>query len=389
VDGVLRELCGALLPESERLAAGMAERIRVEVPFYRDGELVPDRELDRSCAENLRYVLGHLAGTPGVDRGVPHATGTARAEQGVPYAAVLQAYRIGGRFIWELLVEHAGPGVGDALLRSAADVWAVTDDLSGEVTDAYRTALVDLARRDTQRRAALLGVLLDGDNTVVEQLWESAAVLDLPRNATYVVVSAECPSPATEALPQVEEVLRRRNVASAWRLDNDRQDGLVALRTGFDVADLTSALAELARGRIGLSGTFTRTNLAKEAQREARTACAAATPGSQEVVRYDEHPLPVLLASSPESSESLVRRVLGPVLELPEDDRAVVLDTARVWLAAAGSTSAAAKQLHLHRNTVRYRLRRLEELTGRDLAHPVQAAELYVALESARILGLG
>ena len=76
------------------------------------------------------------------------------------------------------------------------------------------------------------------------------------------------------------------------------------------------------------------------------------------------------------------------MLDLPDDDRAVTIDTARVWIASAGSTSTAATRLHLHRNTVRYRLRRLEELTNRSLANPLDLAELHVALECARMLGV-
>jgi DNA-binding PucR family transcriptional regulator len=59
-----------------------------------------------------------------------------------------------------------------------------------------------------------------------------------------------------------------------------------------------------------------------------------------------------------------------------------------VWFAEEGATSVAAAKMHLHRNTVRYRLRRLEELTGRSLGHPTGISELHLALEAVRILGL-
>jgi PucR C-terminal helix-turn-helix domain len=52
------------------------------------------------------------------------------------------------------------------------------------------------------------------------------------------------------------------------------------------------------------------------------------------------------------------------------------------------ATSAAAAKLHVHRNTVRYRLRRLEELTDRSLSRPIGVAELHLALEAIRILHL-
>jgi hypothetical protein len=384
----VRDLSRRLLPDSDALGARMAERICAEIPVYAEGQVLSYDALVESCSTNLHFVLGILAGEPPPGVESPRATGAARAESGVPYDAVLQAFRIGGRYIWELLVEHAAPEEHDVLLLAAADVWSVSDDLSDLVTEAYRGALTDRARRDSQMRAVLVGALLDGDEAA-EQVFEAARVLNLDGAADYVVVAAESPAPGAEGLPDVERVLRRSNVASAWRLDHHHQDGVVALRFGFGVEHLVEVVAELATGRVGISTQLGGLDRASEGRRRARVACAAGTPGSPEVRRYDAHPLSVLLASSPESARSLVDTVLGPVVALPAGDREVVLDTARTWLAVDGSTSVAARQLHVHRNTVRYRLRRLEDLSGRDLAKPVDAAELHVALECARFLGLG
>jgi DNA-binding PucR family transcriptional regulator len=118
-------------------------------------------------------------------------------------------------------------------------------------------------------------------------------------------------------------------------------------------------------------------------------ACAAGTPHTRSLVRFDEQPVATLLIGAPDAAQAVARRILGPLLDLPDDDRAVIVDTVRAWLAEGGSTSTAASRLHLHRNTVRYRLRRLEDLTGRSLANPLDLAELHVALECARMLDLG
>lgn len=388
----MRELSARLLPEAGPLGIRMAERICAAIPEYAEGQYVGFDEVVESCADNLRYVFGNLAGDLAGNGGSlnsPRATGATRAEQGVPYAALLQAFRIGGRFIWELLVEHAAPEARETLLLAAADIWAVSDDLAAHATEAYREGLADQARRDVQRRAVLVGALLDGEADEAERIWDASGVLNLTGAADYVVVAAESPSPGAEALPDVELVLRRKNVGSAWRLDHDHQDGVVALRFGFGVEDLTAVLEDLATGRIGVSAPIERLERAHEGRRQARAACGAASPGSTELVRFEQRPLAVLLANSPEQAQSMVDVVLGPVLAMPEDDRTVMLETARAWLGAAGSTSTAARALHVHRNTVRYRMRRLEELTGRDLATPVDAAEVYVALECVRILGLG
>jgi len=389
IDPVVRDLSRTLLPRIDEFAERMATRIRSQEPLYRDGHMVTPDELRRSCRDNLSYVFGRLAGEPTIGIEVPHATGIRRGETGVPLSAVLQAFRIGGRLIWDILIEHANEHTQDVLLRSAADIWAVSDDLARAAADGYRIASADRARQDSQLRSALLNGLLDGRLGDGSQLWESAALLKLPQHGAFVVVAAECLAPGQEGLPQVEDRLRRHDVASAWRLDAELHEGLVSLRPRFGIDQLCAELEPIASGRVGVSEPYPSLDQAPPALRQARLACAAATPGTTDLVRFDDEPIAVLLVSAPDASLSVARRILGRVLDLPDSDRILLIDTMRIWLAEAGSTSTAAGRLHVHRNTVRYRLRRLEELTGRSLTDPLDVSELHVALECARMLGLG
>jgi hypothetical protein len=388
VDPVVRKLSQELLPRVDEFAQRMADRIRSLEPMYAEGLAVSPDELRESCGVNLHYVFGRLAGEPNMGTEAPRATGSRRAEAGVPLSALLQAFRVGGRLVWDLLVEHADEQAQDALLRCAADIWAVSDDLAAAATEAYRGTTAERARHDRQLRSALLNGLLDGRLGDGSQLWESAATLKLPQHGTFLVVAAECPIPGEEALPGIENLLRRHDVVSAWRLDAQQQEGLVVLRARFDAAQLCEEFAAIAVGRVGVSEPYGNLEQTAQALRQARLACAAATPRTTDLVRFDHEPVAVLLVSAPDAAESTARRILGAVLDLPDDDRAVTIDTARVWLASAGSTSTAASRLHLHRNTVRYRLRRLEELTERSLADPLDVAELHIALECARMLAI-
>ena len=385
----VRALSAALLPEVETHGRAMADLIRATVPAYADDRVVPFEMVVVSTTANLRDILEELAGLERPSSGATRVTGAIRAESGVPYDAVLQAYRVGGRFIWELLVSRATPETREVLLRAAADIWAVTDRMSVQVTESYRAALSDQVRRDGQRRTALVGAVLGGEAGDADELWRSAGVLGMRRTGEFVVISAESGEPGAEGLPGIEQVLRRHNVASAWRLEHDRQDGLVQLRSGVTMDRLVELLATVALGRVGVSAVFASLHRAPEALREARIASSAATPGTRGLVRSDEEPIAMLLATAPAQAEQVARSVLGPVLDLPAEDRDLLVETARTWLAVGGSTSTAARDLHLHRNSVRYRLKRIEQLTGLDLGQPVQLAEVHVALECARILGLG
>jgi DNA-binding PucR family transcriptional regulator len=85
--------------------------------------------------------------------------------------------------------------------------------------------------------------------------------------------------------------------------------------------------------------------------------------------------------ATPDVAERFVRAVLGGLDDLPREDRDLLLHTLRTWLDSGGSASDAAERLYCHPNTVRHRLRRIEERTSRSLTDPRSLTELCVAAE--------
>jgi DNA-binding PucR family transcriptional regulator len=74
--------------------------------------------------------------------------------------------------------------------------------------------------------------------------------------------------------------------------------------------------------------------------------------------------------------------VLGPVLEYDDRNAAGLLDTLSAFMACDGSWSRTAEMLHVHVNTVRYRIERVEALTGRTLTRLEDRVDVFLALRS-------
>jgi DNA-binding PucR family transcriptional regulator len=72
---------------------------------------------------------------------------------------------------------------------------------------------------------------------------------------------------------------------------------------------------------------------------------------------------------------------LGPIVEAPE-----LVETLAAWYGENGSRAAVAARLHVHRNTVGYRIGRIRELVSADPFDPRTALQLQVALEARDVL---
>jgi DNA-binding PucR family transcriptional regulator len=92
--------------------------------------------------------------------------------------------------------------------------------------------------------------------------------------------------------------------------------------------------------------------------------------GRRDVVGVGRRLPEVLLAGSPEIASLLAAQTIGPLLAQPSHVAGTLVDTLAALLDHDGSAKHAAEALYCHRNTVIYRSRQIEQLTGRRLSDP-------------------
>jgi DNA-binding PucR family transcriptional regulator len=88
----------------------------------------------------------------------------------------------------------------------------------------------------------------------------------------------------------------------------------------------------------------------------------------------------VMVARDPWLLDRLREQALAPLADLPPATRQRLEDTLAAWLAAMGDRQAAARTLQIHPQTVRYRLRQLQDLFGDALTDPASRLRLTLAL---------
>ncbi|YCK40705.1 PucR family transcriptional regulator [Actinomadura sp. ATCC 39365] len=210
------------------------------------------------------------------------------------------------------------------------------------------------------------------------------------------------PAPAAPAAPAVlggrilEELLTREVVAAPVSAEPPQGSGgggavaVVALRgrsAGELAARLRAGAAVLAalpgvRLSVGLSGELTGAAALKGGVEEAGHARRLAEARGGGVATSDEiYTHALLLATVPgDVRRSFADRLLSPLLAYDRRHQSGLVRTLGVFLDCSGSWHACAERLHVHVNTVRYRIRRIEELTGRDLSAMSDRVDFFLAL---------
>jgi DNA-binding PucR family transcriptional regulator len=135
--------------------------------------------------------------------------------------------------------------------------------------------------------------------------------------------------------------------------------------------------------RIGVGGICTRASEVPRSYREAQLALQVMSFGERRstVVTFDDLGVFQILAEAqdPDTIQRFVHKWLGALLDYDHKRSAELVPTLSSYLEAGGNYADSAQSLNVHRNTLRYRLRRIGEISGHNLDDPDVQFNLQVA----------
>ncbi|MDK0523008.1 PucR family transcriptional regulator [Streptomyces sp. ML-6] len=165
-------------------------------------------------------------------------------------------------------------------------------------------------------------------------------------------------------------------------------DGLVALHADALLEavrePLSAGLADDGRLTLGVSAPVHSPEGLRGALEEARHARRVAAAREGRVCAAGHHELAshvLLLPFVPDDvRRAFTARLLDPLRDYDRRHRAELIPTLEAFLDCDGSWTRCAARLHLHVNTLRYRVGRIEQLTGRDLSRLEDKLDFFLAL---------
>ncbi|WP_258342574.1 helix-turn-helix domain-containing protein [Saccharopolyspora gregorii] len=248
---------------------------------------------------------------------------------------------------------------------------------------------VDQARRIAGRSAeSALRRLLDGTSSASEVAVRLDAA-GVPVGEPLRVVQLSVPGGAARAAAVLRELAAATGSPSVvaplgeaavavFAADERRLVGLPARFRGF--AELAGPAAGLRAGVSDVAAADGLRSALEEAGHARRLAELA--PDSAVVTADALASHRVLLASVPaELRRSYRDKLLGPLLSYDAAHAADLVRTLRVFLECSGSWSRCAALLHVHVNTLRYRIGRVEQITGRELGDLSARVDFHLALQ--------
>ena len=361
----------------EIIAAVRAEVVEYDQPLEGEfGRLF--RNGATAALQQFMDLLGRSVDLP--DDDVYEAIGRAEFRAGRTLDALQSAYRVGARVAWRAVGELAEAALDSrALVVFAEAIFAYIDRLADASVAGYAREQSLLEGSAQTRRHALVELLLGGeapDPAAVERAAEQAG-WPLPAQLAAVALGDGDPLRVAHRMP-------------VGTIGATLEVGGVLVLPDPDGPGRRRQLAVGLRGQPAVLGPTVQWSRAHDSARRAVTGWqlhAAGRLGDDTLVLADEHLLDLALIADAALAGDFVAERLAPLQAMKPATRARATETLRAWLDAHGDVTLTARALHIHPQSVRYRLKRLREAFAGALDEPAARLEIAAALRTADLLG--
>ncbi len=384
VDGHLEDVVGAAV-----------DAIRADIPVY--GDASPALAEDVRDHVRAHYVtkvacLGAEHPVTLGDLAFARGPATRRARAGLGLEDFINAFRVGHRVFWDALLDSAGASAGgrEAALTLATPLMRYCEVASTQAGHVFTETLHRTVADADRDRRELLEQLLAGEFPAHGPLHRLAQSYGLAPDARLLAVVA-VPSGAAADAAAAGAALARAALGATRTLAVAQRGEVVAVVPGCgsrQVCERIEALhARLREEGVPLAvGVSLPANGVAELPRavaEARAALECVDGDGGVAALPLMSPLRYLTRSAPETARRLVDPRLKAFLD---DDRArggALRDTIRALAETDLKLGVAAARLQVHPNTLQYRVRRIQERTGRNPRRVADLLELLTAIALA------
>jgi PucR C-terminal helix-turn-helix domain len=365
-------------PELEAVAGEILETIAREVPEYaRPLEGSFGRGIRTGVAEAMSQFVA-LVRDPEAGRGLGREVyvelGRGELRQGRTLDSLQAAYRVGARVAWRRIAAAGRRARLDSEVLSllAEAIFAYIDELSADSVEGYAQAQSEAEGRRRRRRRELLGMLMR--EPAPEPATLRAAAQEVGWTIPRSVAALACPE------AELEQLVRRLPVDS---LAAQLEEVGCVLAPDPEGPGRSSSIERAADGLRVCAGPAGELALFRDSWALARSTLQAVQAGvvpGDGLVRADEHLADLLLFEGGALVARIAERRLAPLGSLTDRARERMRETALAYVRHGGNSVAMAAELHLHPQTVRYRIVRLRELIGEQLDDPDARFELELSL---------
>ena len=308
----------------------------------------------------------------GVEQALFEEIGRFHCQQQRDVDPLLAAYRTGAGVAWRHVSDTALQlGVpAETFAGLAAVLFAAVDQLSSASLRGYLEAQAEAGHAQDRLRDELAELLLSDRRDMAAVRAAAARVpWPLPQQAAVVLINPD---------NEVGRALLDRMDDSCLRLRRGQM--LVAIVPDPEGPGRRKRLATALRGAGAVVGATVPVDRLPASVALAEHAVRLRHVLPDDPLFVDEHLDALVVHRDDRLLTALRRQYLAPLAALPESTRDRLLETLKSWLMNMGNRKAVADELHVHPQTVRYRLAQLRELYGSALDDPGTRAALLLAL---------